>query len=122
MHAHVLVRVGGGDTEGLLTQHKHQSDDINQDHLASSNNPKSHEAGKKGRSPALSSSVTSVSLSPALSCGLFLTLLSFYAENRNKLPPTCWSEQKPLETVLMGSRDPLSRLNAAQRGKCSQSP
>lgn len=34
-----------GETEHLLTQHKHQSDDTNQDHFVSSVNPTSNEHG-----------------------------------------------------------------------------
>lgn len=59
------------ETEDILTQHKHQSDDTNQDHLASSGNPTSNEHGTqtcpiRSRSVSLSTGV-SHSLAFALS-------------------------------------------------------
>lgn len=65
-----VVVVVGGETEHLLTQHKHQSDDTNQDHFASSGNPTSNEPGTR-TCPIRSRSVF---LSPGVSHSLGFSL------------------------------------------------
>lgn len=71
-----------GETEHLLTQHKHQSDDTNQDHFASSGNPTSNE-----HETDLSNPVYAPSFSPQMSLTHLPSL--FPRWEAVKMPPTC---------------------------------